>query len=121
MRAYLVDELDPTTVTHIGEQLTEMGFASDIEKLYWLPLEEDMLTPVQRKHAESCGPHCMALELLDSGVRLELLVRAKGIMRCECVSYTTPEAEHHMMKQLDQLIAEVQKEELEQLFGTCGA
>lgn len=121
MRAYLADELDPATGTHIGEQLTEMGFASDIEKLYWLPLEDDMPTPVQREHAESCGQHCMALELLDSGVRLELLVRAKGIMRCGCVSYTTPEAERRMVEQHDQLIAEIQKEEQEQLFGTCCA
>lgn len=121
MRAYLVDELDSQTVKHIGERLTELGFASGMEKLYWLPLEENLLTPVQKEHAEKCGPHCMALELLDSGVRLELLVRARNIMRCECVTYTTPEAERVMIERLDQLVAEVQKDELDELFGTCCA
>ena len=121
MRAYVVDELDSQTVKHIAEHLTDMGFASGMEKLYWLPLEERFLTPVQKEHAGKCGPYCMALEVLDSGVRLELLVRARNIMRCECVTYTTPEAEHFMIEQLDQMIAEIQKEELNELFGTCCA
>lgn len=119
MRTYSIDELDATTIQHLEEQLAEAGLASGIERLYWLPIAELHLAPLQKEHEESCGPHCLALEVLDDGVRLELLVRAKGRMRCECVQYALPETQQAMMRQLDERIACIQEEELKQLFGTC--
>lgn len=119
MRTYTIDELDTNTLRHLEEYLTEAGLTSGIEKLYWLPLTASQLAPIQKEHEESCGPHCLALEVLDDGVRLELLVRAKGRMRCECIQYALPETQQLMMQQLDELIAGIQEEELKQLFGTC--
>lgn len=101
MRCYLVDELQPEVIASLEAQLTKRGCQSGIERLYWLPLEKERLLPVQREHESSCGPHCLALEILDDAVRLEFLVRAKGRMRCECVCYLSPEAERHMMDWLD--------------------
>lgn len=117
MRCYIVDELSKETLRHLAEALESKGWASGIEKLYWLPLAENKLTPLQKEHALSCGPHCMALELLDNGVRLELLVRARGKMRCECIAYTCPEAERAMMEYVDSLLENIHAEEINQLFG----
>lgn len=111
MRCYLVDELQPGVIAAIEAQLTQSGCQSGIERLYWLPVEKDWLLPVQREHEASCGPHCLALEILDDAVRLEFLVRAKGRMRCECVCYLSPEAERHMMDWLDARIAEAEIEQ----------
>lgn len=119
MRCYVIDELDEGTIRHIADQLGSLGFASGIANLYWLPLEDSMLLPIHQEHAESCGPHVMALEVLDTSLRLELLVRAKNKLRCECVCYTSREAEQAMMNQLDDLVEEVQKEELNMLMSTC--
>ncbi|WP_303215609.1 hypothetical protein, partial [Bilophila wadsworthia] len=90
---------------------TKNGCQSGIERLYWLPLEKERLLPVQREHESSCGPHCLALEILDDAVRLEFLVRAKGRMRCECVCYLSPETERHMMDWLDARIMEAEIEQ----------
>ena len=111
MRCYLVDEHQPEVIANLEAQLTKKGCQSGIERLYWLPLEKDYLLPVQREHTSSCGPHCLALEILDDAVRLEFLVRAKGRMRCECVCYLSPEAERHMMDWLDARIMEAEAEQ----------
>ena len=113
MRSYLIDELQPEVLDRLEAALTAQGCQSGIERLYWLTLDDDLLLPVQREHATSCGPHCLALERLDDGVRLEFLGRAKGRMRCECVSYPTPEAERRMMERLDALVAEAEKATLQ--------
>ena len=98
-------------IANLEAQLTKNGCQSGIERLYWLPLEKERLLPVQREHESSCGPHCLALEILDDAVRLEFLVRAKGRMRCECVCYLSPETERHMMDWLDARIMEAEIEQ----------
>ena len=108
---HLVDELQPEVIANLEAQLTKNGCQSGIERLYWLPLEKERLLPVQREHESSCGPHCLALEILDDAVRLEFLVRAKGRMRCECVCYLSPETERHMMDWLDARIMEAEIEQ----------
>ena len=121
MRCYLVDELQPEVIANLEAQLTKRGCQSGIERLYWLPLEKERLLPVQREHESSCGPHCLALEILDDAVRLEFLVRAKGRMRCECVCYLSPEAERHMMDWLDARIMEAEIEQglIQQYASRC--
>lgn len=113
MRSYVIDELEPATVRHLGEYLKNRGYASSVEKLFWLPVERELLEPVQKEHEAECGPYQLALELLDEGVRLELLVRAAGKIRCECVRYLAPEAERIMMNRLDQILTERQQDEFE--------
>ena len=85
MRCYLVDELQPEVIANLEAQLTKNGCQSGIERLYWLPLEKERLLPVQREHESSCGPHCLALEILDDAVRLEFLVRAKAYALRMCM------------------------------------
>lgn len=96
-----------------------MDCASGVEKLFWLPVENELLEPVQREHEAECGPFRLALELMDGGVRLELLARATEKMRCECIAYLCPASERVMMERLDALVAEVQQDELQSLFGLC--
>ena len=105
MRCYVVDELTPETLAQLEKRFMESGYASGIERLFWVPLAEELLLPVQREHAETCGPHRLAVEILDDAVRLEFLVRALGKMRCECVSYPSPETERVMMTWLDEHVA----------------
>ena len=116
MRSFLIDELDESLIAQLGAILDERELASGIKNLYWLPLDEDMLTPLQKEHAAECGPHCMALELLPNGVRLELLVRARGKVQCECVGYTSAEAEQVMIQRLSSLVDEIHRTQVEGLF-----
>ena len=119
MRSYVIDELAGSTVRHLQDRLTDMGGASSVEKLFWLPVDQELLTPIQCEHLPECGPYKMAVELKDESVRLELLVRAAGKLRCECICYLHPAAERTKMNKLDTLIAAIQQDELSVLFGVC--
>lgn len=104
MRAYLVDDIPEEKLTALAALLDARGLAASLPGLYWLPLPDALLTPLQREHAGECGPHVMALELLDGAVRMELLVRARGRLRCDCVGYATASVRDRMMASLDGLL-----------------
>lgn len=108
MRWYAVDDLSAGETARLSQALHAMEFASGMESLFWLPVPEAMLSPVQREHATDCGPYVLALELEEHSLRLELLVRARGRLRCDCVHYAGPELRAHMIAYLEQLLADLQ-------------
>ncbi|MGE9986049.1 hypothetical protein [Desulfovibrio sp. SGI.169] len=108
MRWYVVDDLSAGETARLAQALRDMEFSSGVDSLYWLPVPENLLSPVQRKHAVDCGPHALGLELEEHSLRLELLVRARGRLRCDCVHYAGPELRARMIAYLDQLMADLQ-------------
>ncbi len=112
MRAYLIEDIYDNNAQKIVTSLVELGFKGPIEGIYYLPLPEKMLEKEQRDHLGECGPYMMALEDIDRvgdthDFKLELLVRAKGRMRCSCVTYATPAQREHMINYLDDFIREL--------------
>ncbi len=105
MRQYLVDELRKEEVERIRERLSEGLEESDIKGLFWLRMPDDILGPVQHQHS-SCGPHCTAVELGDGWLKFELLVRARGRIRCECVGYATEQQRRFVLRFADNLLEE---------------
>jgi hypothetical protein len=106
MRSYFIDELTPQDVAAIKSWLQERGLQSAIEDLFHLPLPHELLTPIQREHT-ACGPHVLALETGPTWIRLELLVRATGVLRCSCMSYATWQQEQAMVERLLNLLHEL--------------
>ena len=86
MREYVISDLTPAETQGLEETLAARNLAAGIEHLYWLPVPE--LTAVQKEHAASCGPHVVALEVEETSLRMELLVRAKNRLRCDGVLKT---------------------------------
>ena len=107
MRYFSIDDLRPEEVQSIHARLRDMSLQSDMEGLYWLPVPADLLEPVQREHAAQCGPHVMALDVQENALQMELLVRARNRLRCECVRYATPELQQHMIAWVDQLLRDL--------------
>jgi hypothetical protein len=107
MRAYTVDELQEEDVARIEDRLAQKGWTGSIKGMYYVPIPEEFLGPEQREHLESCGPFFLPLETGDGWVRLELLVRARQILRCSCVAYANPALREHMVNTLDNLIKEL--------------
>jgi len=107
MRWYTIDELPPADVKRLAAAMDARGMRGPIEGLYYLALPAGLLSEEQAAHAAECGPHVMALEVEDEFLRLELLVRARGKMRCSCVHYAGPEARGWAMNHLDALIREL--------------
>lgn len=104
MRLYVIEDLTAEHITAIREHLNSMELAAgSMPDLFWLPLPHHMLNDVQKEH-EQCGPHCLALELSGDALRMELLVRARGILRCDCVSYASDELRIHMIQYVDDML-----------------
>lgn len=107
MRTYVVDELNDESVDLFRRYLEGKGMRGVMEGLYWLPLPGDMLTREQADHASDCGPHVLGIEVGEGRVGLELLVRAKGRLRCSCVTYADARQRAWAMDTLDAMFHEL--------------
>ena len=107
MRTYTIDQLDEAQVAAINARLTEMNLQAGLEGIYWLPVPQHMLTPIQKEHQGQCGPYCLALEVENSAVHLELLVRGQGRIRCECLSFAGHALRDHMIAYLESMLTEL--------------
>ena len=107
MRTYTIDQLEESDIKKLAAHLTAMDLQAGLEGIFWLPVPKNLLTPIQREHTERCGPHCMALETEENAVHLELLVRAQGRIRCDCLSFATLELRNHMIGYLENQFTEL--------------
>lgn len=105
MREYVISDLKPAETQALEEALTARNLAAGIEHLYWLPVSE--LTVVQKEHAASCGPHVVALEVEETALRMELLIRAKNRLRCDCIAYADAGQARALLASLHELLAEL--------------
>ncbi len=107
MRTYRIEDLAPEHVERLARALDARGQGSGMDGLYWFTLPRDMLSAEQMEHAPDCGPHVLSLEILDGGLSLELLVRARGRLRCSCVCYANPAQRAWGMDTVDTLLREL--------------
>ena len=88
MKQYVIDELRPDDHKKLKAYLDENLDSSNIDGIYWLPLEPGGLTDVQAGHTD-CQPFYFAIELKPDILACELLIRTKSRVRCDCISYAT--------------------------------
>ena len=107
VRSYYIDECMPGELERLAERLDSMRLSAGMEDLYWLPAPKNLLTSLQRRHERECGPYVLALEISDAALRMELLVRARNKLRCECVAYADQRLVSHMIGYLHALLDEL--------------
>lgn len=112
MRAYSIEDLSPVEFTTVTKALEEAGFKAPIEDMYFFELPDSLLSETQREH-DGCGPFVLALETgmtapADAGgtgwLKLELLVRGRARIRCECICYAGREQREAMIDFLDAFV-----------------
>jgi hypothetical protein len=86
MRKLVFDEMSRADMDRIREYLAEKAIPSEIEDLYWVELTPDLLDERQMQH-HPCQPYRFAIELSQNALSLEMLIRSKTTMRCECIKY----------------------------------
>lgn len=96
MRQYLIDEIPRPLMPKVEAYLGSKAQPSGLEQIFWLPLPESLLSPVQRAH-KACGPHYLAVETGRDFVKFEFLVRSRNRFRCECIAFATPEQEAFLL------------------------
>ena len=106
MRAYLVEDLPPELCRRLADFAQERGYASSLEGLFWLPVPESLWSPLQREHAARYGPYAVSLEIGEDSLRLELLVRARNRLHCDCVAPADSATRQALIDRLEELISE---------------
>jgi len=107
MRQYVIDELRPKDYEAVKTYLEEKFTSSDVGGIYWIPLDQDVLTEVQAEHI-NCQPFYFAIDLEPNLVAFELLVRTKSKMRCSCVSYATEKQRNWLIEFADSLFQKLE-------------
>ena len=103
MKQYVVDQLRYPDFEKLKGRLDQTCGAAAMGSIYWLPLVPELLSPVQRAHVD-CGPHAAAIELEETRLALELLVRTPNRIRCACIAYATPEQRDWLIRQVDEML-----------------
>jgi len=107
MRSYYIDELNPADMQSLLSHLEATGLQGSMEGIYWLALPEPLLLEEQRAHMEECGPFVASLETGDGWIKVELLIRGRGKLRCSCIGYATAEQRHWLIAQVDAMLGEL--------------
>ena len=102
MKQYVIDQLRPNDYFRIKAYLEMNLRQSGIPDIYWLILPQDILGEIQAEHAD-CQPFYFALELCQSALSCELLVRTLSHVRCDCMCYASPEQRNWLIQTVDDI------------------
>ena len=107
MRAYLIDELNSADMQHRVPFLEAKAQKASVVDMYWLEIPENLLSAEQREHATQCGPFVCSLETGPNWLKVELLIRGRGKLRCSCIAYADREQRDWILDQIDAILAEL--------------
>ena len=88
MKQYVIDEFRPKDFEAIQKYLQNNFGDSGVEGIYWIPIDNKILTKEQSEH-KSCLPLFVAVDLTPERLACEFLLRTKSKMRCSCIQYAT--------------------------------
>ena len=100
MKQYVIDELRAADYQSLKTYLQEHFGPAAMNGIYWIPVENGLLTDIQKAHRE-CQPHYFAVDLAENSLALELLVRTKSTMRCDCIRYATEAQRNWLIALID--------------------
>lgn len=103
MKQYLIDGLSLKDHDKIKTYLDKHLRSSPIGGIYWLELDTELLTPIQKEHV-GCHPHVFALMLEETYLSCEFLVRIEKNIKCDCMDYATREQRDWLIDQADAIL-----------------
>ena len=106
MKQYVIDELRFEDYEKLKSYLDKKFGSADLERIYWITLDEKILTETQAEHTQ-CHPYYFAVELEETRISFELLVRTRNRIRCECIGYATSDQLKWLMNYIDYMFNEI--------------
>jgi hypothetical protein len=102
MKQYVIDEIRPQDYIKIKEHLDETYGDSGVDGLYWISVDEALLSEAQKAHP-TCAPFRMALELSPDRLAGEFLVRTHSRARCDCIRYADQRQRDWLIQTMDDM------------------
>jgi hypothetical protein len=106
MKQYVVDQLRFADYEKISQCLDQRFGPASMGGVYWIPLEPVQLSATQSAHVD-CQPFCAALELCEERLSLELLIRTRQRIRCDCIAYATEEQRRWLIHMVDDMLLQL--------------
>ena len=107
MKQYVIDELRATDYESLRSYLQKHFDRAAMDGVYWIPVEKGILSDIQKAH-RACQPHCIAVDLDENRLALELLVRSKSTMRCDCIRYATEAQRNRLIQFVDDIFNQLE-------------
>jgi hypothetical protein len=107
MKQYVVDQLRYVDCEKIKGYLDQRFGTASMGGVYWVPIDTELLSPVQSGHAE-CRPFFAAIELQTDRLSMELLVRTRSRIRCECIAYATDAQRDWLLRLVDDMLVQLE-------------
>jgi len=107
MKQYVIDELRFKDYEKIKDYFEKYFDASEIGGIYWVHLDQEILTETQISHSE-CKPFYFAIELEPEKISCEFLVRAGNKIRCSCINYATETQRDWFIRLIDSILEKLE-------------
>jgi hypothetical protein len=107
MKQYVIDELRLDEHYKIRKYLNETYGPAELGDIYWVPLAAQLLTEIQSEHAD-CQPFYFAIQLEEDRLSIEMLVRTKRRIRCDCIGYASLEQRIWIMDVVDAIFEKLE-------------
>ena len=107
MRQYVIDEIRDEDHKQIKSFIEKEYGKSELGGIYWIPVEEALLTSLQTSH-QSCQPFYVALDLEPDRLCCELLIRTRQHVRCDCMDYADEEQRTWIISSVDGMFKELE-------------
>jgi hypothetical protein len=107
MKQYVVDQLRFLDYEKLKACLDQTRGPAELGGIYWIRMENRLLTPVQAEHRE-CQPFVAALDLQEDRLSLELLVRTRSRIRCSCIAYADDRQRSWLIDVVDRMLAQLE-------------
>ncbi|CAN2041543.1 conserved hypothetical protein [Candidatus Magnetomoraceae bacterium gMMP-15] len=102
MKQYVIDELRPGEYDTLKNHLDEHFGPVDLSGIYWIPMKESLFDEIQASHKD-CQPFYFAVDLEETRLSCEFLVRTKNRMRCACINYADEAQRNFIIDFVDSL------------------
>lgn len=107
MKQYVIDEIRLHDYEKLKGYLDGTFGGSGVGGLYWLPVDERVLSGVQKAHT-ACAPFFMALELGPDRLAGELLVRTRSRVRCDCIHFADERQRNWLVRTMDAIFEKLE-------------
>lgn len=107
MKQYVIDELRPADYQKIKTYLDENYGPTAIDGIYWIALPVDHYGAKQAKH-RGCQPFYFAIDLEQSMISCEFLIRTRNRVRCECICYATEKQRNWLIEFIDHMFEKLE-------------
>ncbi len=107
MKQYVIDELRPGEYEKIKAYLDGHLEAGAMDGIYWMPLDESLLSATQADHFD-CHPFYVALELTADQLAAEFLIRTQQRIRCDCMANANEAQRNWIIRSVDNIFNKLQ-------------